>query len=171
VKHEKITVRNKCRWRTLKPQGNTGPMRPAKGNSPGEAELSNGPTECGETAAGAAETPALPRQRVARLPPHLARATAADCVPAAASGRLRKMLTEQSPSSSALALRNARPVSRSASRTMATPARWLLTGTTCMICAVSAMPSRCEATSDTAACAASPRSACVQAGMEWRSPQ
>ncbi len=30
-------------------------MRPAKGNSPGEAELSNGPTECGETAAGAAE--------------------------------------------------------------------------------------------------------------------
>ncbi len=55
VKHEKITVRNKCQWRTLKPQGNTGPMRPAKGNSPGEAELSNGPTECGETAAGAAE--------------------------------------------------------------------------------------------------------------------
>ncbi len=55
VKHEKITVRNKCRWRTLKPQGNTGPMRPAKGNSPGEAELSNGPTGCGETAAGAAE--------------------------------------------------------------------------------------------------------------------
>ena len=41
--------------RTLRPQGNTGPMRPAKGNSPGEAELSNGPTECGETAAGAAE--------------------------------------------------------------------------------------------------------------------
>jgi len=36
-------------------EGNTGPMRPAKGNSPGEAELSNGPTECGETAAGAAE--------------------------------------------------------------------------------------------------------------------
>ena len=30
-------------------------MRPAKGSSPGEAELSNGPTECGETAAGAAE--------------------------------------------------------------------------------------------------------------------
>ncbi len=55
MKHEKITVRNKCQWRTLKPQGNTGPMRPAKGNSPGEAELSNGPTECGETAAGAAE--------------------------------------------------------------------------------------------------------------------
>ena len=26
-----------CRWRTLKPQGNTGPKRPAKGNSPGEA--------------------------------------------------------------------------------------------------------------------------------------
>jgi hypothetical protein len=26
-----------CRWRTLKPQGNTWPMRPAKGNSPGEA--------------------------------------------------------------------------------------------------------------------------------------
>ena len=41
VNHEKITVRNRCRWRTLKPLGNTGPMRPAKGNSPGEAELSN----------------------------------------------------------------------------------------------------------------------------------
>ncbi len=54
-KHGKITVRNKCWWRTLKPQGNTGPTRPAKGNSSGEAELSNGPTECGETAAGAAE--------------------------------------------------------------------------------------------------------------------
>ena len=25
-----------CQWRTLKPQGNAGPMRPAKGNSPDE---------------------------------------------------------------------------------------------------------------------------------------
>jgi len=55
VNHERNLVRNKRRWRTLKPLGNTGPMRPAKGNSPGEAELSNGPTECGETAARAAE--------------------------------------------------------------------------------------------------------------------
>jgi len=30
-------------------------MKPTKGNTPGEAELSNDPTECGETAAGAAE--------------------------------------------------------------------------------------------------------------------
>ncbi len=47
VNHEKITVRDRCRWRTLKPLGNTGPMRPAEGNSPGEAELSNGPASLG----------------------------------------------------------------------------------------------------------------------------
>ncbi len=55
VNHERNLVRNNCRWRTLKPLGNTGPMKPTKGNTPGEAELSNDPTECGETAAGAAE--------------------------------------------------------------------------------------------------------------------
>ena len=36
VFHQNIMF-EKCRWRTLKPQGNTGPKRPAKGNSPGEA--------------------------------------------------------------------------------------------------------------------------------------
>ncbi len=47
VNHEKITVRNKCRWRTLKPLGNTEPTRLAKGNSPGEAELSDGLASAG----------------------------------------------------------------------------------------------------------------------------
>ena len=49
------TVFEICRWRTLKPQGNTGPKRPAKGNSPGEAaELPKRSYKCGNLAAAAA---------------------------------------------------------------------------------------------------------------------
>ena len=69
AQHAALALHNRCRFRGESREDHTSKrmsventettgeyrMRPAKGTSPGEAKLTNGPTKCGGMAAGAAE--------------------------------------------------------------------------------------------------------------------